>query len=61
MSNTYPETGGSSKIATCNFCSKLLGREYYFTCHVCGATYCYIHLARHGKAHKAFADKFVVA
>jgi len=28
---------------SCGFCGRVLGRGFYFTCHVCGATYCYTH------------------
>ena len=51
MSSTYPETG-AARLLSCNFCSKLLGKEYYFRCHICGATYCYIHMTKHSRAHK---------
>ncbi len=51
MSGTYPETG-AGKVASCNFCNKLLGKEYYFECHICGATYCYLHMTKHSRAHK---------
>lgn len=51
-SDLYPESK-TSKTASCSFCGKTLGKEYFFSCHVCGATYCYIHMYRHGKAHRA--------
>jgi len=51
MSSTYPETG-ATKVPACNYCNKVLGREYYFTCHICGATYCYIHMTKHSRFHK---------
>ncbi len=47
----YPESK-QSKTASCVFCGKALGKEYFFTCHVCGAKYCYIHMYRHGRAHR---------
>lgn len=47
----YPESR-AAKTASCSFCGKTLGKEYFFTCHVCGAKYCYIHLYRHGRAHR---------
>ncbi len=47
----YPESK-TSKTASCSFCGKALGKEYFFTCHVCGAKYCYIHMYRHGRAHR---------
>jgi hypothetical protein len=32
---------------------KVLGKQYHYTCHICGATYCYIHITKHARAHKA--------
>ena len=58
MSSTYPKTG-SAKLATCNYCSKVLGRQYYFTCHICDATYCYIHMTKHSRFHKPAAPIMV--
>jgi len=52
LSGPLPETKAKAKADGCNYCGKVLGQEYYFTCHVCGATYCYIHMYRHGRAHK---------
>ena len=52
MDRAYSETG-TKKANNCNFCMKALGREYYYTCHMCGATYCYIHTPKHARAHKA--------
>ena len=49
MEGIYPET--KSKSDGCSYCGKVLGKEYYFTCHVCGATYCYTHMYRHSRAH----------
>jgi hypothetical protein len=28
---------------TCGTCGRILGPGYYYTCHVCGLTYCYTH------------------
>jgi hypothetical protein len=28
---------------TCGVCGRKLGVGFYFSCHVCGATYCYAH------------------
>ncbi len=47
----YPETK-TKNVSTCSFCGRTLGKEYYFTCHICGATYCYIHTWKHSRAHK---------
>ncbi len=44
----------SDKRPTCLYCGKTLRNlGYYFTCHVCGATYCYIHMRHHANAHAA--------
>lgn len=45
-----PETK-MKKVSTCSFCGRTLGSEYHFTCHICDATYCYIHMWKHSKAH----------
>jgi hypothetical protein len=53
MSNDiYPESK-TTKTASCSFCGKALGKEYFFVCHICGAKYCYTHMYRHGRAHKS--------
>jgi hypothetical protein len=28
---------------TCGYCGRALGGGFNFTCHMCGATYCYAH------------------
>ena len=35
----------------CLFCRRRFDVGYHFTCHTCGATYCYIHMSRHLGAH----------
>ena len=36
----------------CQHCGRKLEEiGYHFTCHVCGANYCYIHMGRHDGAH----------
>jgi predicted transcriptional regulator len=50
MAMTTP--GKSKAEPACNFCGRSLGREYFFTCHICGAKYCYIHMAAHSRAHR---------
>ena len=52
MDRAYTEAG-TRGITKCNFCMKTLRKEYYYTCHICGATYCYIHTTKHARAHKA--------
>jgi hypothetical protein len=34
-----------------------LGSEYYYTCHLCKATYCYIHAPKHARAHGTRKEK----
>jgi hypothetical protein len=36
---------------TCHFCGGKFDMGYHYTCHTCGATYCYIHMNRHMRAH----------
>jgi hypothetical protein len=38
--------------AACHYCGKRFDLGYHYTCHVCGATYCYIHMSKHSKAHR---------
>ena len=42
----------TNKTPSCSFCGKALKQEYFFICHVCDAKYCYIHMYRHGRAHR---------
>ena len=35
----------------CAFCRGRFDVGYHFTCHRCGATYCYAHMSRHLGAH----------
>ncbi len=37
---------------TCHFCGRKFDLGYHYTCHICGATYCYIHMSRHVRAHR---------
>jgi len=29
--------------ASCGLCGRMLGAAFHYTCHVCGAAYCYAH------------------
>jgi len=43
-------------VPTCGVCGRRLGVGFYFTCHICGATYCYAHSppkCTHAKAKQA--------
>ncbi|MDA4115180.1 MAG: hypothetical protein OK442_01330 [Thaumarchaeota archaeon] len=45
-------THAQSKRETfCQYCGGKLHLGYNFTCHVCGDAYCYIHMAKHARAH----------
>ncbi len=37
---------------TCHFCGTKFDPGYYYTCHVCDAAYCYIHMNKHVRAHR---------
>ena len=52
MSSDVHPVPKTTKASSCSFCGRALGKEYFFTCHICGAKYCYIHMYRHGKAHR---------
>lgn len=48
--------------ATCSLCGRMLGTAFHFTCHVCGAAYCYVHMPEkcdHGRARNTFAQQIV--
>ena len=51
IASLHPQSK-TTELTACGFCGRLLGIGYYFTCHVCGATYCYIHQSKHLRAHK---------
>jgi len=36
---------------TCRFCGGKFDLGYRYMCHTCGATYCYIHMGKHARAH----------
>ena len=38
---------------TCHFCGAKFDLGYHYTCHLCEATYCYIHMTKHVRAHRA--------
>ena len=37
--------------AYCLYCGGRLNLGYHYVCHVCGDSYCYIHMSKHAKAH----------
>jgi len=39
------ETG----FASCEHCGRKMWGGYRWACHLCGATYCYVHIGRHAK------------
>ena len=47
-----PHDGSAESVDHCNHCGIALGAySYSFTCHICGARYCYVHLRKHDRAH----------
>ena len=36
----------------CCFCGETSDLGYHYACHICGATYCYIHMNKHARAHR---------
>ena len=55
MSETTHE--GIGHHAFCQYCGGKVQLGFYFTCHVCGDVYCYIHMSRHSKAHAPQAER----
>jgi len=41
----------ASPESFCLYCGGKLTRGFHFVCHVCGRSYCYIHMMRHSRAH----------
>ena len=39
--------------AFCQYCGGRLNLGYHFACHLCGESYCYIHMTRHSRAHSS--------
>jgi hypothetical protein len=47
------ESRAQKSSPTCGLCGRNLGVGYYYTCHACGAAYCYAHAPQkcdHAKA-----------
>jgi hypothetical protein len=40
-----------NRETSCQYCGGRLQLGYHFTCHICGDAYCYIHMAKHARAH----------
>jgi hypothetical protein len=51
MASELREGTAISEKRTCHFCGAAFDLGYHYTCHICEATYCYIHMSRHAKAH----------
>jgi len=49
--SSFRETGSrtveGASVVACGFCRRRLSDEFFFTCRMCGASYCYIHISRH--------------
>jgi hypothetical protein len=37
------EAKSQKSVPTCGYCGRILGVGFYYSCHVCGASYCYAH------------------
>jgi len=40
-----------SRESFCQYCGGKLRLGFNFACHICGVTYCYIHMTKHSRAH----------
>jgi len=48
-----PHNGSLESAHHCRYCGGVLdGLGYHYTCHFCGARYCFIHMRKHDRAHQ---------
>jgi hypothetical protein len=47
LRETGSRTVEGASVAACGFCRRRLSNEFFFTCRLCDASYCYIHMSRH--------------
>jgi hypothetical protein len=45
------KTQVEEKASHCAYCGEKLVLGYWWTCHTCGATYCFVHMTKHRNAH----------
>ena len=47
-----PHDGSIESAYRCRHCGGVLdGFGFHYTCHLCGARYCFVHMRRHERAH----------
>jgi hypothetical protein len=52
VNDWQPHNGSIESAYHCRHCGSVLdGYGFHFTCHICGARYCYVHLRKHDRAH----------
>jgi hypothetical protein len=47
LRETGSRTVEGASVVACGFCRRRLSDEFFFTCRMCDASYCYIHMSRH--------------
>jgi len=48
-----PRRKDSAETANgCLYCGWRLDTEFHYTCHICGAVYCFVHMQEHTKKHQ---------
>jgi hypothetical protein len=47
LRETGSRTVEGASVVACGFCLRRLSDEFFFTCRLCDASYCYIHMSRH--------------
>jgi hypothetical protein len=47
LGETGSRTAEGASVVACGFCLRRLSDEFFFTCRMCDASYCYIHMSRH--------------
>jgi hypothetical protein len=47
-----PHNGSMESAYHCRYCGGVLdGFGFHYTCHLCGAKYCFVHMRKHERAH----------
>jgi hypothetical protein len=52
VSDWQPHNGSLESAYHCRHCGGVLdGFGFHYTCHLCGARYCFVHMSKHDRAH----------
>jgi hypothetical protein len=52
VTDWQPHNGSIESAYHCRHCGGVLdGFGFHYTCHLCGARYCFVHMSKHDRAH----------